>query len=292
MPEPNFAKGGSAPSRAGNIAVPVLWGLVIALICASAYLFLEVDKLRSDIRAMRGSVSEEVAKVRETSSLLDSANRRNLDQLRQELDAAQRTAAVAAGQAKTEALRHAEEIAKKLEAEQQRQQQQIAGELNAVREAASAANTKIADVSTEVSSVRSEVASTRSELDKTIAELKSVRGDLGVQSGLIATNARELAALRSLGDRNYFEFNLTRGKAMQRVGDVSMRLTRVDVKKNKYTLELIADDKKVEKKDRNINEPLQFYVSRVRQPYEIVVNEVRKDQVVGYLATPKVQVAR
>ncbi len=292
MSEPNFARAGSSPSRAGTIAVPVLWGLVIALICASAYLFLEVDKLRSDIRAMRGAVSEEVAKVRESSSLLDSANRRNLDQLRQELEAAQRTAAAAAGQAKTDALRHAEEIARKLEAEQQRQQQQIAGELNAVREAASAANTKIADVSTEVSTVRSEVASTRSELEKTIAELKSVRGDLGVQSGLIATNARELAALRSLGDRNYFEFNLTRGKAMQRVGDVSMRLTRVDVKKNKYTLELIADDKKVEKKDRNINEPLQFYVSRVRQPYEIVVNEVRKNQIVGYLATPKVQPSR
>ena len=292
MSEPNFAKAGPSPSRAGSIAVPILWGLVIALICASVYMFLEVDKLRSDIRAMRGSVSQEVAKVRETSSLLDSANRRNLDQLRQELEAAQRTAAAAAGQAKTDALRHAEEIAKKLEAEQQRQQQQIAGELNAVREAASAANTKIADVSTEVSTVRSEVASTRSELDKTIAELKSVRGDLGVQSGLIATNARELSALKALGDRNYYEFNLTRSKAMQRVGDVSLRLTRVDVKKNKYTLELIADDKKVEKKDRNINEPLQFYVSRVRQPYEIVVNEVRKDQIVGYLATPKVQPSR
>jgi chromosome segregation ATPase len=290
--EPNFAKGAVPRSRAGSIAVPVLWGLVIALICASAYLFLEIDRLRSDIRAMRSSVSEEVAKVRESSSLLDSANRRNLDQLRLELETAQRAAAAAAGQAKTDALRHAEEIARKLEAEQQRQQQQIAGELHAVREAASAANSKIADVSTEVSTVRSEVASTRSELDKTIAELKSVRGDLGVQSGLIATNAKELAALRSLGDRNYFEFNLTRGKAMQRVGDVSMRLTRVDVKKNKYTLELIADDKKVEKKDRNINEPLQFYVSRVRQPYEIVVNEVRKDQIVGYLATPKVQPSR
>ena len=279
------------PKRAG-LAIPILWGLVVALVCVSAYLFLEVDRLRSDIQAMRGSVTDEVAKVRESASLLDSASRRNLEQLREELASAQRGAAVAAGQAKTEALRHAEEIAKRIEAEQRKQQQQLAGELNAVREAATSTNSKIADVSTEISSVRSEVASTKTELDKTIADLKSVRGDLGVQSGLIATNAKELSALRVLGDRNYFEFNLTKGKQMQRVGDVSLRVSKVDVKKNKFTLELIADDKKVEKKDKNVNEPLQFYVARARQPYELVVNEVRKDQIVGYLATPKVQAAR
>ena len=154
------------------------------------------------------------------------------------------------------------------------------------------AHTKIADVSTEVSSVRGEVASAKSELDKTIAELKSVRGDLGVQSGLIATNAKELAALRALGDRNYFDFDIKKSKQMQRVGDITMRVTKVDAKKNKYTLELIADDKKVEKKDKSVNEPLQFYTARARLPYEIVVNEVRKDQIIGYLATPRVQAAR
>ena len=123
-------------------------------------------------------------------------------------------------------------------------------------------------------------------------ELKSVRGDLGLQSGLIATNAKELSALRATGDRNYFDFNLVKSKQMQKVGDITMRVTKVDTKKNKYTVELIADDKKVEKKDKNINEPLQFYVARARTPYEIVVNELHKNQIVGYLATPKVQVAR
>jgi hypothetical protein len=115
---------------------------------------------------------------------------------------------------------------------------------------------------------------------------------LGVQSGLIATNSKELSALRAIGDRNYFEFNMTKDKNMQRVGEISMRVTKVDTKKNKYTLELIADDKKVEKKDKNVNEPLQFYVAKARQPFEIVVNEVRKDQIIGYLSTPKVQLTR
>jgi len=274
------------------MALAMLWGIAIALAATSVYLFLEVDRMRMDLKQMRESVAAEVSKVREASGLLDSANRRNLDQLREELDTARRTSAVAVGQARTEALRHAEDLAKRLEAEQQKQQQQVAGELKAVQDATSNAHSKIADVSSEVTSVRGEVASTKSELEKTINELKTVRGDLGVQSGLIATNSRELSALRALGDRNYFDFNLKKSKQMQRVGDITMRVTKVDTKKNKYTLELIADDKKVEKKDKNINEPLQFYAARARQPYEIVVNEVRKDQIIGYLATPKVQVAR
>ena len=283
---------GRASSFLSRMALAMLWGIAIALAATSVYLFLEVDRMRMDLKQMRESVAAEVSKVREASGLLDSANRRNLDQLREELDTARRTSAVAVGQARTEALRHAEDLAKRLEAEQQKQQQQVAGELKAVQDATSNAHSKIADVSSEVTSVRGEVASTKSELEKTINELKTVRGDLGVQSGLIATNSRELSALRALGDRNYFDFNLKKSKQMQRVGDVTMRVTKVDTKKNKYTLELIADDKKVEKKDKNINEPLQFYAAKARQPYEIVVNEVRKDQIIGYLATPKVQVAR
>ncbi|MFB3778798.1 MAG: hypothetical protein ACE141_14365 [Bryobacteraceae bacterium] len=288
MAEPGISR----PSRGGRVVVSLLAGVVLALVVSSVYLFLEVDRLRADLRVMREQVLSEVTKVQEASSLLDSANRRNLDTLREELANAQRTAAVAAGQARTEALRHAEELARKLDAEQKKQQQQFATQLSEVKDATATAQTKIADVSTEVSSVRSEVASTKSELEKTIAELKSVRGDLGVQSGLIATNAKELAALRAMGDRNYFDFNLVKTKQMQRVGDISMRVTKVDTKKNKYTIELIADDKKVEKKDKNLNEPLQFYVARARTPYEIVVNELRKDQIIGYLATPKVQAAR
>jgi hypothetical protein len=114
-----------------------------------------------------------------------------------------------------------------------------------------------------------------------------VRGDLGVQSGLIATNARELAALRALGESNYYEFRITKSKAFQKVGNVQLLLAKADVKKNKYTVQLIADDKKVEKKDKNTNEPVQFYLAGARQPAELVVNEIAKDQISGYLALLK-----
>ena len=279
-------------SGSSRTAIAVLYGIIIALVGAAVFLFVQVDRMRTELAGLRESVQAEVSKVREASTVQGSANQRNLDALREELESEKRNANAAVGQAKTEAIRHTEQLTKQIEAEQKRQQQQVASELTAVKEAAGAANTKIADVSSEVGNVRTEVASTKSELQKTIADLKSVRGDMGVQSGLIATNSTELAALRSLGDRNYFDFKLAKTKAPQRVGDVAIRLTKTDEKKNKFTITVIADDKTVEKKDKNINEPIQFYVAKARIPYEIVVNTVSKDQIAGYLATPKVQSAR
>jgi hypothetical protein len=85
---------------------------------------------------------------------------------------------------------------------------------------------------------------------------------------------------------------LTKEKTPRKVGDVQMRLKSADMKKNRYTLELIADDKLVEKKDKTINEPVQFMLSRATQPFEIVVNEVKKDMIAGYISAPKVQQTR
>src|SRR5258708_38436864 len=103
-------------------------------------------------------------------------------------------------------------------------------------------------------------------------------GDMGVMSGLIATNAKDLGALRELGERNYIEFDLTKRENTKKVGDVTLILKKADPKRNRYTVELLADDKRLEKRDKTLNEAVQIYVSGNRQPYEIVVNEVKKDQ--------------
>jgi chromosome segregation ATPase len=208
------------------------------------------------------------------------------------LDTARRQAGELAGVAKTEALARAEQLAARLTAEQKRQEEQLNSQITEVKEATSTAQQQIASVGGEVSTVKTQVQSTKSELEKTIADLKRVTGDLGVQSGLIATNAKELMALKELGDRNYFEFNIKKSKQPQRIGDITLLLKKADTKRNRFTVEVMADDKKTEKKDRNINEPIQFYTLKARQPYELVVNQVNKDQIVGYLSTPKVQVSR
>ena len=129
-------------------------------------------------------------------------------------------------------------------------------------------------------------------IEKTVANLKRVQGDVSSQGSLIATNGTEISALRALGERNIFEFKIAKSKEPQKVGDVAVLLKKADMKKNRYTIEVTVDDKRVEKKDKTINEPVQFLTSKARQPYEIVVNEVKKDMIAGYLATPKVQTTR
>jgi hypothetical protein len=131
------------------------------------------------------------------------------------------------------------------------------------------------------------VANTQGQLERTIADLKRTTGDLGMMSGLIATNSQEIDALKQLGDRDYTEFTLYKRKEPVKLAGVSILLKKADVKANRYTLELQLDDRKVEKKDKTANEPVQFYVGGNRQPHELVVNLVGKDQIVGYLATPK-----
>ena len=279
------------PGR-GSLHVPILFGLAIALVVSNVVLFLWMDNVKRDTAQMRDSLLTEVAKIRETHGLSSTSSRLRLDELRAELETVRGQAASGVGQARKEALKHADELAARLQEEQRQQQAQVRTELTQVKDAATTANSKISDVSNDVGSVRTEVAATKSELEKTIAELKTVRGDLGVQSGLIATNGKELSALKALGDRNYFEFNLQKTKAAQKVGNILVLLKKTDTKKNQYTVELIADDKRVEKKDKSINEPLQFYQAGTKLPCELVINEVRKDLVIGYLSTPKVTTAR
>ncbi|HEY0795649.1 MAG TPA: hypothetical protein VGD64_07690, partial [Acidisarcina sp.] len=128
---------------------------------------------------------------------------------------------------------------------------------------------------------------TKTDLQAAQAQLTSMKGDLGMQSGLIATNHDELEALKHKGDRNYFEFTLNKGGKPQPVSTVSLELKKADAKHNRYTLNVLADDKKIEKKDRGLNEPVQFYTGRGNQLYELVVNSINKNQIVGYISAPK-----
>lgn len=280
-----------APQRSG-LLIALVAGAIIALVGANVYLYLQIDKMRTDMATMKDKMNAEFSTLRDTSSVNTASQMRRIETLKQELEDARLQSRSLSSQAKLENAARVEQLTKQVASEQAKLQQQMTKEITGVRETAEAANTRIAETNTEVGSVKTAVASTTAELQKTIADLKSVRGDLGVQSGLIATNGTELAALRRLGERNYFEFKLGKTKQRQRVGDITLLLKKTDPKKNKYTVEVMADDKLTEKKDKNVNEPVQFYTSKARQPYELVVNQVQKDLIVGYLATPKEQANR
>ena len=146
--------------------------------------------------------------------------------------------------------------------------------------------------SADVTKLGGDVQGVRSDLDDTKGKLERATGDMGVMSGLIATNSKDLQALRELGDRNYVEFKLSKTQPQKKIGDVVVAMRKSDPKHNRYTVAVTADDRLVEKKDKTINEPVQIYVHNSRQPYEIVVNQVNKDEIVGYLSEPKVTLAR
>jgi hypothetical protein len=133
---------------------------------------------------------------------------------------------------------------------------------------------------------------TKTDLEATKGKLERTVGDQGVMSGLIARNHDDLEELKRRGERNYYEFTLQKTKTPQRVGPIQLNLTKADAKKSKYTMMVFADDRQIEKKDRTAGEPVQFYVGSSRMaPYEIVVFNVGKNQVTGYLSTPKEGVA-
>jgi chromosome segregation ATPase len=233
-----------------------------------------------------------MAKQREASAVTVQSQRRTVEQLKNDLASAQARVASASGQAKAEAIKEAQALVSRVERESEGKRAALSAELSQTKEALAANSSKIGEVSTEVSAVKTDLGSAKTEIEKTIADLKRTQGDLGVQSGLIATNGKELQALKALGERNYTEFKIGKAKEGQRVGDVTIKLKKADPKKNRFTIELVADDKTIEKKDKTINEPVQFLMAKAAQPYELVVNQIGKDLIVGYVSAPKVQKPR
>jgi chromosome segregation ATPase len=275
-------------ASSGAWKILVLFVAVLAALGANAYLFVQIGHVRDDLSKVQSALQTELDKISEANSVTAQSNRRTVEKLQDQLETARRQANLLAGQAKSDALKKVEETRARLEAAQEKAQQETNSQISQVKQATDTVNTRVDSVNTEVTTVKTDVASTKTELEKTIADLKRTNGDLNGQGVLIATNGKELAALRALGERNYIEFTIHKAKQAQKVGDVLVGLKKADPKKNRYTIELTADDKTVEKRDRTVNEPLQFLTSKARQPYELVVNDVKKDTIVGYLSVPKV----
>lgn len=184
-------------------------------------------------------------------------------------------------------LARARGLAQSIRKDQQQSDQQLRQQIGEVQ---ADATTKIGQVTTQLNGTQSDVAATKADLEATKTKLQSTVGDLGVQSGLIARNHDEVEELKRLGERNIYEFTIKKEKAPQHVGPIQVVLSKTDPKHYRYTLSVVADDKKIEKKDRTVGEPIQFYVggaNGARAPYEIIVFEMNKDQVKGYLSTPK-----
>ena len=159
-------------------------------------------------------------------------------------------------------------------------QQQTEGQVAAV-------STAVTDVQTDVGGVKTNVAKTQSDLADTNNQLTSMKGDLNGHSTLIARNGEELEILKHKGDRNYLEFTLQKGAKPTLLSTIKLQLKKADEKHSRYTLDVSADDRNIEKKDKGLDEPVQFYNGKDPVLYELVVNVIEKNKVSGYLSTPK-----
>ncbi len=140
----------------------------------------------------------------------------------------------------------------------------------------------------DVKSVDTKVVGVRTDLDATREDLKMARSEMGT---LIARNHDEIDQLRRLGEREYVEFTIAGKNKPQKVGNVTVELKGVNEKKNQYSVAMTVEDKRFDKKNRALNEPIFFYTSGTKLPEEIVINKVSKDTISGYVSVPKANAA-
>ena len=262
---------GQAPQEVGqgnSVLKYVVGGLACIYVIASMFFFYtlknRLDSLEQREQSVETAQADLGARLHATKSEFREALSSEVGLTKQQL--AQRAAELERQQRAAEA---------KLKAEQSQQGQRIA-----------AVSGEVSGVKTELGGARTDIQKTQSDLQATNAKLEHAIGDLGLQSGLIAHTREELEVLKHRGDRNYYDFTLQKGSRTP-ISTVSLQLKKVDAKKGKFTLNVIADDRTIEKKDRTLNEPLQFYTGRDHMLYELVVFTAAKNTVSGYLATPK-----
>jgi outer membrane murein-binding lipoprotein Lpp len=254
-----------AARRQNTVWKWVVWVFAVLYVAGSVYFILD---LRGRLQKVEHSSESLRGDVRELNHKLGDAQA-DTDALASQL-----------GITKKELARRTADLQRQQRAAEQRLTEQQKQQISAV-------SGDIAGVKTEVGGVKTDVASTRTDLEATKAKLERAIGDLGVQSGLIARTRGDLETLKHSGDRNYFEFTLSKSKKYTPVSTVSLQLKKADKKHGRFTLNVRSDDRVIEKKDRNIDEPIQFYTGRQHYLYEIVVWTVEKNKISGYLSTPK-----
>jgi septal ring factor EnvC (AmiA/AmiB activator) len=246
----------------------ILVVLAVVFVAASVYGYVttqqHVEKLNKDL-------GESQAQVGELQKRMRSA------------EAEEETLGQKLGMTKKELSQRAAE----LQAQQKAAESRLEDEATKAKEQIGQVSGEVAGVKTDVGGVKTDVASTKADLETTKANLQTAIGDLGKQSGLIANTRGDLEVLKHKGDRNYYEFTLLRGAKPQPIATVSLQLRKTDPKRGKYTLSVTSDDKTIDKQDRNIAEPIQFYSGRDHLLFELVVWTVDKKKATGYLSTPK-----
>ncbi len=264
----SFDGGGSANSSGGMLR-NVLLGIAVVYVIASLYFIFDSRSRIANLETAQAAAKAENTQLLKRLGIAEASLKAENQVLAQKVGMTEKEIASSSA-----ALQRQQRESERRLSEQTKQQ-------------VGAVSGEVAGVKTELGGAKTDIASTRTELAETKSKLERVMGDLGVQSGLIARTRDDLEILKRRGDRNIYEFSLQKGAHPTPVSTVSLQLKKVDAKRGKYTLNVISDDRTIEKKDRTLYEPLQFYTGRDRNLYEVVVLSTEKNKISGYLSTPK-----
>jgi len=210
-------------------------------------------------------------------SSLEDANAQQLDALRAELDTASRKMT---GTSDGKQLARARAMVAKL-------QKQTEAENDALKQEIVKNNEKMGQ---QMASFTQDVAATKNDLGSTKQTMTTLQNDLGMARSemgtLIARNHDDIETLRKLGQRNYYEFTLTKNQE-QTVAGVGLVLKKTNVKHHRFNLNLLTNDMAIPKDNRTVDEPIFFAAGGSKEFSELVVNKVDQSTVTGYISTPK-----
>jgi hypothetical protein len=281
------------PQNVSLIPEGLKTGLLFVLLIAVGFVLYDSYKFQQANRA-------ELAQIEEQIKILDKTGEARMSTLKGEISQVAASAQEAVGSTKAEIRKTAQQSQAEVQKTKAELSQALAtkAESSDVQAIKTDADSKFGQVKSEVGGVKSEVgtvktdvttvktdlANTRRELEGTQRQLVDVRESL---TAAVAKNASELDALRRKGERDYYEFTIPKKNQITKVEDIRVNLKKTDPGKGKFNIDILVDDNRIEKKDRNVNEPLQFLVGKSRLRYELVINWIQKDQAGGYLSIPK-----
>ena len=274
----------------GLVPEPVKLVLILVLLLLVVYLFYDNARTKKANQVQLALMEDQIRRIENNSKLGEATLTNRISDLKTNIkDTQQATKAElkkTAAQIQTEGQKTKRELSMALSTKAEASQ--VEAQVEAVK---NEANSKIGQVSTEVGGVKAEVVEVRNELKIARRDLEGTQRQLldvrDALSAAVAKNSEELNQLRLKGERDYFEFSITKKKKPIKVEDVRIELTKTDHKKGKFNLKIYVDDSKLEKKGLLINEPVQFLVGKYLVRYEIVINWVEKNKIGGYLSIPK-----
>jgi septal ring factor EnvC (AmiA/AmiB activator) len=281
------------PKEKGLISEPIKLVLILILLLAVVYLFYDSFQSKKATDAQLAKMADQISNLERVNKIGEATLSSQISDLKTDIAGTQE----AVGSAKAELKKTTQQIQAEGQKTKRELSEALAGKADTsqvaeqVQAAKTEANSKIGQVSTEVGGVKTQVVEVKSDLESTRRDLEGTQRQLvdvrDTLSAAVAKNSTELNQLRLKGERDYYEFTIPQKNQPVKVEDIRLVLTKTNAKKGRFNLKILADDSQLEKKDRGVNEPIQFLVGQNRVRYEVVINWVQKNKAGGYLSIPK-----